>query len=65
MRATEAVSAELGVCGFYLQLFENKLLSCARQPSVRPIRARAYSIDSPKNMYQIQLISPLIKTFLF
>ena len=60
LRATEAAAAELGVCGiFYLKLFENTLLYCASPPSVRPIRARAYSINTPKKMYKIQRISPL------
>ena len=47
LRATEAVAAELGVCGFYLKLlFENKLVCQCHPPSVHPIRARAYNMTN-------------------
>ena len=47
LRATEAVAAELGVCGFYLKLlFENKLVCQCHPPSVHPIRARAYNMNN-------------------
>ena len=53
LRATEAVEAELGVCDFYLKLFENILLCQCRPPSVRPIRVRAYNIIIFKKMYLV------------
>ena len=65
VRTTEAVAAELGVCGFYLKLFENKLLCKFGPPSIRPIRARIYNINIPNKMFKIQRISLLIKNFIF
>ena len=53
------------MCGFYLNLFENTLLYCTSPSSVRRIRSRPYSINTPKKMYQIQRISPVIKIFTF
>ena len=53
LRATKAAAAELGVCDFYLKLFENKPLRQCRPPSVRPIKARAYDISIPKKMYEM------------
>ena len=50
LRATEATAAELGLCGFYLKLLKNTLLYCASLLSVRPIRAHANSINTPKKM---------------
>ena len=38
----------LGVCGFYLKLFQNTLLCQCGSPSVRPIRAPAYYINTPR-----------------
>ena len=65
LHTTEAAAAELGARGFYLKLFENTLLYCASPSSVRPIRARAYNINTPKKIYKIQRIEPLIKICIF
>ena len=56
LRATEAAAAELGVCGFYLKLFDDALLYCASPPSVHSIRARKYRMDTPKKVYKRQRV---------